>query len=148
MLMKGSNRNATLLICFPPETPIKRQATQHDCPSILLGAGGTKEVEKCTVRKKYFVLGQLEQPRQDKNLLYRHHEPIEPTKEGLHSYILLDSPFASASTVSRGHPTLVSLVAPCHNYSYLSFSSGRWQDLPVFADKCSKAKTTSTCGLL
>jgi hypothetical protein len=33
------------------------------------------------VRKQYFVPGRLEQPRQNKNLLYRHDHPIEPTKE-------------------------------------------------------------------
>jgi hypothetical protein len=73
---------------------------------------GTKVVEKCTARKKYFV-GQPEQPRHDKNLLYRQQEPYEPTKEeGPLSYVLLESPFASVLAVSRGHPTLVSLVAP------------------------------------
>ncbi len=38
--------------------------------------------------KKYFVLGWPEQPKQDKNLLYRHDEPNEPTKEGAPSFIL------------------------------------------------------------
>jgi hypothetical protein len=33
------------------------------------------------VRKKIFVLGQLEQPRQDKHFLYRHDKPNEPTKK-------------------------------------------------------------------
>ncbi len=32
---------------------------------------------------KKFVLGRLEQARQDTNLLYRHDKPNEPTKEGL-----------------------------------------------------------------
>jgi hypothetical protein len=57
--------------------------------------------------KKYFVLGRLEQPRQNKNLLYLHYEPNEPTKEEPLSYVLLESPFASDSAVSsRGHPSL------------------------------------------
>jgi hypothetical protein len=34
------------------------------------------------MRKNYFVQGQLEQPRKGKNLLYRHDEPNEQTKEG------------------------------------------------------------------
>ncbi len=38
--------------------------------------------------------------------MYRHGKPNEPTKEGL------QSPFTSVSTVSRGHPPLVSLVLP------------------------------------
>jgi hypothetical protein len=54
--------------------------------------------------KKYFVLGQLEHPRQDKNLLYRRNELNKPTKEEPLSYVLLESPFASVSTVvRRGH---------------------------------------------
>jgi hypothetical protein len=36
----------------------------------------------CGEEKVYFVLCRLEQPRQDKNLLYWHDEPNEPTKEG------------------------------------------------------------------
>jgi hypothetical protein len=52
-------------------------------------------------------LGSLKQIRQDKNLLYWHDEPNKPNKEFLyHMYF----PFASVSTVSRGHPSLVSLV--------------------------------------
>jgi hypothetical protein len=36
------------------------------------------------VRKKYFLLGRLGQSRQNKNLLYRHDEPNEPTKDPIH----------------------------------------------------------------
>ncbi len=57
-----------------------------------------------------FVLGRLEQLRQDKILLYQQDKPNEPTKEGPLSCILLESPFASVSPVSRGHPSLVSPV--------------------------------------
>jgi len=35
----------------------------------------------------YSVLGPLEQPRQNKNFLYRHYKAKEPTKEGPHSLI-------------------------------------------------------------
>jgi hypothetical protein len=69
----------------------------------------TKELKKCAVRKKYFVLGRLEQPRQNKYLFYRHDKPIEPTKKGPLSFVLFESSFASVSTVSRGHPSLVSM---------------------------------------
>jgi hypothetical protein len=34
----------------------------------------------------------------------------EPTKEGPLSFVLFESPFTSVSTVSRGHPSLVSLA--------------------------------------
>jgi hypothetical protein len=58
--------------------------------------------------EKYFVLGRLEQPRHDKNLLYQPSEPNEPSKEDYvtSSYVLLESRFASVSTVSRGQPSL------------------------------------------
>jgi hypothetical protein len=41
-------------------------------------------------RKKYFVLGRLEQPRQNKNLIVpaRHDKPNEPTKKGPLSFLL------------------------------------------------------------
>jgi hypothetical protein len=43
-----------------------------------------------------------------KNLLYRHNVLNEPTKEGPLSFVLYKTPFASVSTFSRGHPSLVS----------------------------------------
>ncbi len=49
--------------------------------------------------KKYFVLFRLEQPRQNKNLLYEHNKPNEPTKEGPLSFVLFESPFTSAEAV-------------------------------------------------
>jgi hypothetical protein len=55
------------------------------------------------MRKKYFVFRQLAQPRQDKNLLYRHDDLDEPIKEGPLSFVLFESPFASVSTVSRSY---------------------------------------------
>jgi hypothetical protein len=61
------------------------------------------------VEKKYFVLGRLEQPRLNKNLMYRHDKPKEPTKERPLSFVLFESPFVLVSTVSMGHPSLVSL---------------------------------------
>jgi hypothetical protein len=131
-----------MLFCsfVSPQRHLLRDRRRSTAARPATWAMGTQEVEMCTLRKNYFVLGQLEHSRQDKNLLYQHHELNEPTKEGPLSYVLLDSPFASASTVSRGHPTLVSLVAPITIFP-ITFSSGRWQDLPLFADKHSKATT-------
>ncbi len=60
--------------------------------------------------EKYFVQCRLEQPRLNKNLLYRHDKLNEPIKEGSLSIVLFESPFTSVSTVSRGHPSLVSLT--------------------------------------
>jgi hypothetical protein len=81
---------------------------------------GDKLIEKNSARrgKKYFVLGGLEQPRQDKNPLYRHEEPNEPTKEGPLSFVLFESPFASVSTVSRDHPSLVYLNTTVVLYAF------------------------------
>ncbi len=49
----------------------------------------------------------IEQPRQNKILLYRYDKPNEPSKKGR---LLFESPFTSVLTVSRGHHSLVSLV--------------------------------------
>ena len=38
--------------------------------------------------ENYFVPDQLEQPRQNKNLLYRHDKPNGPTKKGPLSFVL------------------------------------------------------------
>ena len=62
------------------------------------------------MKKKYFVLGRLKQPMRNKNIFYRHDTPNEPTKEVPLSIVLFESPFTSVSRVSRGHPSLVSLV--------------------------------------
>jgi hypothetical protein len=58
----------------------------------------------------YFLLDRLEQPGQNKNLLYWHDMPKESTKKGSLSFVLFESPFTSFSTVSRGHPSLISLT--------------------------------------
>ncbi len=69
--------------------------------------------------KKYFVLGRIEQPRQDKNLLYQQDQPNEPTKERPLSFVLFESPFTPVPTVSRCHPSLVSLVHTMDKITYL-----------------------------
>ncbi len=83
----------------------------YDCLPSLLGDADKFNWNNVWQGKKYFVLGQLEKPRQDNKLLYRlYDEPSEPTKEGTLSFVLLVFPFVSVSRVSRGHPSLFSLV--------------------------------------
>ncbi len=54
-----------------PETHTRSQATQHDClPSLL--SDWDKWFETVYREEKIFCLGQLEEPRRDKNILYRH----------------------------------------------------------------------------
>ncbi len=62
------------------------------------------------MRKKYFVLDRLEQPRQDKNLLHRHDKTNEPTKEEPLSFVLLESPFVLVSTVSMAPLSSLSVL--------------------------------------
>jgi hypothetical protein len=73
---------------------------------------------------KIIVLGRLDQQRQNKNLLYRHDKPKEPTKKGPLSFVLFECPFTSVSTVSRGHPSLyiVSLIWLLEVFCALWFS--------------------------
>jgi len=76
---------------------------------------GRKGLKRSTARKKYFILGRLKQPRQNKNLM-----PNEPTMEGPLSVVFLESQLTSVSTVSRGHPSLVSLA-----FTFLSASDSK-----------------------
>jgi hypothetical protein len=55
-----------------------------------------------------FYTGPTRPAKTGQKSLYWDDEPNEPTKERLLSYVLLESPFASISTVSRGHPSVVS----------------------------------------
>jgi hypothetical protein len=81
----------TFFRIVPPMYPeTHRLATQHTCLACPgCWAMGTNKVKKCTVRKIIFSTG----PRQDKNLLYRHDESNEPTKEGPLSFVRFESPF-------------------------------------------------------
>jgi hypothetical protein len=45
-----------------------------------------------------------EQPKQNKNILYQHDKPNEPTKERPLSFVLFKPQFTSVSTVSKGPP--------------------------------------------
>jgi hypothetical protein len=76
---------------FYTETRTKRKATQRDCLPRFLGDGNTYcKVKKCAVRKKYFVLGLLEQLRQDKNLLNRHDSPMnQPRRYPFHLWTII-----------------------------------------------------------
>ncbi len=94
---KHREREARWLL---PETHTKRQATQHDCLPSLLGDGAGRT----------------------KTLFYRQDKPNEPTKKGTLSFVLFESPFTSVSTVSRGHPSLVSLAI---NSAVLTHRGGR-----------------------
>ncbi len=64
------------------KTHTKRRATQHDCLPRLLD-DEDKLIEIVYGEEKIFcTIGRLEQPRQNKNLLYLHGKPNAPTKEG------------------------------------------------------------------
>ncbi len=67
--------------------PLKRRSSRHDClPSLLVD--GEQFTWNCVRRrKKYFVLGWLAQPRQEKNLLYLNDVPNEQIKKGPLSYV-------------------------------------------------------------
>jgi hypothetical protein len=69
----------------------------------LLG-GGDKGIE--IGEKKIFFTRPTTAVKAEKNLLYRLDKPYEPTKEEPLSFVLVEFPFTSISTVSRGHPSL------------------------------------------
>ncbi len=103
-----------------------RRPSTDACPAWC--SMGVNEFKQCTMRKKIFC---TEQPRQNKNFMYRLDKPNEPNKEGSLSFVLFESPFTSVSTVSRGHPSLVSLtknhkvffVAKNVSYPYIKIMS-------------------------
>jgi hypothetical protein len=91
-----------------PETHTNRQATMHDdCLPSLLGDGDKLIEMVYGEEKNVLYLVAYRQPRQNKNLLYRHDKPNGPTKEVSLSFVLFESLCASVSTVSRGHPSLI-----------------------------------------
>jgi hypothetical protein len=63
---------------FYAETHAKRQVTQHGFLPCLLG-DGDKEIE---IVYGVFCTGPTRAARLNKNLVYRHDKPSEPTKEG------------------------------------------------------------------
>ncbi len=88
----------------------------------------------------YFVLGWLEQPWQDKNLLYHAAQRAQRTNQWrtpFIQYVLHVSQFSSVSTVSRGHPSLVSLVPmiPCFlllaTVGLVSSNTCPWTSIPT-----------------
>jgi hypothetical protein len=68
----------------------------------------------------YFVLGRQEQPRKNKNLLYRQDKRNEPSNKVPLSF---ESPFTSVSTVGRSHPSLVSLFTTEYAVQYYAPST-------------------------
>jgi hypothetical protein len=63
---------------------------------------------------KIFCTGlTIKQSRQNPSLV------TAPTKEGPLPYVLHEFPFASVSTVSRSHPSLVSLGTALYSFSVL-----------------------------
>jgi hypothetical protein len=56
--------------------------TQHYCLPSLLGDGDKGIKIVFGEDKNILYWAELEQPRQNKNLLYQHNKPNEPTKEG------------------------------------------------------------------
>jgi hypothetical protein len=68
------------------------------------------EIVYNTVRKKIFCTGPTRAAKAEQKylVLLPTRQGHEPTKEGPLSFVFFESPF-SVSTVSRGHPSLVSL---------------------------------------
>ncbi len=66
------------------------------------------------MRKKNIWTGPTRAAKAERNILFLHDKPKEPTKEGPLSFVLFEFSFTSVSTVSRGHLSLVSLGLPIH----------------------------------
>jgi hypothetical protein len=79
-------------------------------------ADGDNRIEIVYSEEKNILYWADKSPRQNKNLVNRHGKPQKTTKEGLFPFVLFESPFTSISTVSRGHPSLVSLLVSIFIY--------------------------------
>jgi hypothetical protein len=62
------------------------------------------------VRNKIFYIGPTRAAKAEKNLVYRQDKPNGPNTEGPLAFVLFESQFTSVSSVSRGHPSLFSLL--------------------------------------
>ncbi len=67
--------------------------------------------------KKIFFLYWADKSSQDKNLLYLHNEPNEPTKEGLLSFVLLESQFPQFQQSPGATPLCLSVSNPAKSYT-------------------------------
>jgi hypothetical protein len=58
----------------------------------------------------------------NKNLLYRHDKPNEPTEGRIPFifFVFFESPFTSVSTVCRGYPSLASLGEPKNRWLWVA----------------------------
>jgi hypothetical protein len=119
-----------LILVYDAHT--KRQATQHGCLPSLLRDGDKWFVR--TVRKKYFVLGRLKQPRQNKKSLVPARQ-AQPRKDHFHLYSLSPhSPqFSSQQGLLLSVVSLVITLAPprhtqCQRMTvWVTF----WNDIPL-----------------
>jgi hypothetical protein len=86
------NLSCTVKEIYVRRSPLytKRQVNQHGCLPSFLGEGDKIEIVYGE-ETKYFVLVRLEQPRQDKNLLYWYDKPHEPTTGRTLSFVLFES---------------------------------------------------------
>jgi hypothetical protein len=67
------------------------------------------ELKKCTARKKIFVLGRPGAAQAEQKSLVPARQ-AQGTNQGRNPFICRESPFTSVSTVSKGHPFIVSLA--------------------------------------
>jgi hypothetical protein len=94
------------------EIHIKRQATRHGCQPSLLGHGD-KWIEMVFGEEKIVCTELTSAAKtEQKSLVPARQAQRTNQGRGPLLYVLLESPFASVSTVSRGHPSLVSLCKP------------------------------------
>ncbi len=84
-------------------------------PAQLAGRLGQMNWNCVRRGKKYFVLGPFEQQKQDKISIPS--PSNHATEEGPLSYVIFELPLISVSTVSRGHPSVVSLIVTI-DYTY------------------------------
>ncbi len=113
----------------PPETHIiwYRRPSTAACPA---GGWGQRNLNSVRLGKNILYWADYRVAMAEQKFLYLHDNPNEPTKKGPLSFVLFESPFTWFSTVSRGHPSLVSLDTPHQHLEYLGgISQARLEDV-------------------
>ncbi len=92
-----------------------RRPITATCPACC--AMGTNELKYVVYgEEKNVFIGPTRPAKAEKNLLRWQSKPNKPTKEEPLSFVVSESPFTSVSTVSRGHPSQVSLIFVCNRF--------------------------------
>ncbi len=115
---KDSLSKSQVTLHLVKESLYKRRYTfRRPCTTAcqVCWAMGTHKLKQCTLssEEKNICTGLTRAAKAGKSLLHRHDEPNKPTKDGSLSFVLIEFPFTSVSTVSTQQGLLLSGLSVC-----------------------------------